>query len=344
MKRHLWDSISIKHGTMKDVEVNLFSIVKNEKYLMPAFFEYYRKLGVQQFIILDDRSDDGTLEFLTAQTDCLVLSSRFTFGEKIKITGSKYKKKIKRAGTLLKQIIPKKYLIGKYAVYADADEFLILPKNIPDISTLIKKLNKIRIDCVAASLIEFYPQSPKSWTKISTPMTFNDLIEESSYFDAHPLFSINPGGQINVKKSYSFSKRLFRKYKIKSINPKLSWLPHWLTNILPFYIQQSPVLKTPIINWSDKVYMTGSHRANVPPPCEICLGIAHFKFTSDFAQKIKQAMKNKAHFSNSIKYFNYNLLLEKISESGDDFLYPLSRKFKDSDCLEKAGLTWWRLH
>src|SRR5688500_9282519 len=77
--------LSVKHGTVKNHEVNLYAIVRNEMFFLPAFFDHYRGLGVEQFIILDDKSDDGTSEFLLSQTDCVVLTTGAAFGEQVTV-------------------------------------------------------------------------------------------------------------------------------------------------------------------------------------------------------------------------------------------------------------------
>ena len=51
----------------KDVDPSgftLLAILKNEIYFLPAFLNHYRRLGVQRFVFLDDRSDDGSFEYL----------------------------------------------------------------------------------------------------------------------------------------------------------------------------------------------------------------------------------------------------------------------------------------
>ena len=42
----------------------------------PAFLAHYRRLGADRFVILDDRSTDGTVAFLAAQPDVMVVGER----------------------------------------------------------------------------------------------------------------------------------------------------------------------------------------------------------------------------------------------------------------------------
>ena len=47
----------------------LFLTMRNERVRLPYFLEYYRKLGVDHFLIVDNGSDDGTREYLAEQPD-----------------------------------------------------------------------------------------------------------------------------------------------------------------------------------------------------------------------------------------------------------------------------------
>lgn len=48
----------------------LVSCVRNEMVRLPRFLGHYRKLGVQHFLFVDNASEDGLGDFLTAQPDC----------------------------------------------------------------------------------------------------------------------------------------------------------------------------------------------------------------------------------------------------------------------------------
>lgn len=47
----------------------VISVVKNEIEKLPKFFTHYRKMGIKQFIIIDNVSTDGTIEYLKKQAD-----------------------------------------------------------------------------------------------------------------------------------------------------------------------------------------------------------------------------------------------------------------------------------
>ena len=249
-------NVRIESGRFRDAEVNLYAIVRDEMFFLDAFLDHYRQLGVDQFLILDDSSSDGTREFLSDQADCLVLSSDLGFGDPV-AAGGEDGARITRAGTLLKKIIPQKYLKNKYAVYADADEFLILPEGIDDIRTAIRILERDRIACVAASLIDFYPQGLVDLDRSIRARSFSELLERYPYYDATSLVELvaddwpKPLGE-------GASKRLFREHGIKDVPPTLSNLPSALARFLPFPTPRSAWLKTPLIIGSCYQWLTSN--------------------------------------------------------------------------------------
>lgn len=63
----------------------LFSTLRNEKICLPFFLRYYRDLGVNHFLFVDNGSDDGGREYLAQQPDVSVWT-----------TGASYKRGLRR--------------------------------------------------------------------------------------------------------------------------------------------------------------------------------------------------------------------------------------------------------
>ena len=54
-------------------------VVKDDLMRMHLFLQYYRKLGIKQFAIMDDCSSDGTKEFLMAQKDVAMFTEQLGY-------------------------------------------------------------------------------------------------------------------------------------------------------------------------------------------------------------------------------------------------------------------------
>ena len=56
-------------------EIRLFAKIKNESLRIEHFLEWYRQLGVARFFLIDNESNDGTLEIIHNQPDCYVFQN-----------------------------------------------------------------------------------------------------------------------------------------------------------------------------------------------------------------------------------------------------------------------------
>jgi hypothetical protein len=247
---------------------------------------------------------------------------------------------IDRAGKFLRRTIPKKYLLGKYAVYADADEFLILPPEVGSLPVLIDQLASSRIGCVAASLIDFFPPTVAGLNSKTAPSSFAALVAANPCFDALTLLDLQSRRQPR-QLNPSTSARLFAQYGIKQAPGFLSWLPGWAVDALPFPVPRTALMKTPIVRWTEDVWLKSSHKANVAPPSDILLALAHFKFTGDFARRVKAAMQRKSHYRGSQKYFQYNRLLKRLSAGSRSFVGPTTRVYQGPESFNGTGLMKW---
>jgi len=62
-------------------ELLAFTRSRDELVRMPYFLDHYRKLGIGRFVIIDNGSRDGTLDYLVSQTDVDVFSTVSPYGE-----------------------------------------------------------------------------------------------------------------------------------------------------------------------------------------------------------------------------------------------------------------------
>jgi len=328
--------LTIRSGRARGKGLCLYAIMRNELFFLPAFFSHYRALGVREFYVLDDNSTDGTRQFLAQQEDCVLLSSPFNFGDLLTIRMSDGEVLTRRAGTLLKRAIPEKFLASRWAVYVDADEFLILPPATPSLPDVVRRLEKDGANCATSTLIEFYPQylheSRQGWI----PDTFEELIAHTPYFDATPFLRTRPGRQPALC-GQTASARLFSTFGIREIPSPLKLLPGRIADFLPLPVPRAAWFKTPLLKWDGKTWMKDSHRANIAPPQTPVLAAAHFKFTADFTRRVTEAINRKAHARNGQKYRHYQRLITLMRERNLGFLGRHSKRYLSPDDLILAG-------
>lgn len=331
-------ALSVKFNRpVRNAPMTLFAVMRNEKYFLPSFLEHYRKLGVEQFVIVDDASDDGTGDYLAQQPDCCSGSTRFRFGERIMIPDPDYGGLSGRAGPILKRVVPDHYLRGQYVIIADADEFLLLPEKIPHLPALVEMMVIRGWKSVAASLIDFYPAMFAELEDTVAPADVSELFSKFSHFDAAPFITLTQGKQPQ-KAGRTASERLFRACGIRDVPPVLGFLPQWLTGVLPFRTPGAAWFKTPVIRYDGGTFMVASHAANVPPPPDILLAMAHFKFNGDTYRKIQSALLLKSHARKGQKYSHYQRMLGIMESRKMNFICPQSVKYSSPEQLVAAGL------
>ena len=104
-------------------------------YFLPAFLAYYRRLGADRFVVLDDRSTDGTAAFLAGQPDVMVVESAIRYFEEVPYPPAAPPRiRELRAVRLWRDQIIDQFCTGQWAVDVDPDEFLALPADLPAFS------------------------------------------------------------------------------------------------------------------------------------------------------------------------------------------------------------------
>lgn len=121
----------------------LIAIVRDEIERIPMFLEHYRKIGINHFVIADNGSEDGTLEYLIKEKDVDVfyIKSRFKNGRK--------------EGWINKLL----YLYGFHRWYliADADELLEWPeRTIYSLKRVMGILESKGINRAGALMVDMY--------------------------------------------------------------------------------------------------------------------------------------------------------------------------------------------
>jgi hypothetical protein len=323
---------------VRDDALTIYSVMRNERYLLPAFLAHYRALGAEQFLILSDRSDDGTTELLMEQDDCVVLGSPFAYGTWVDMPPGEAVRR-RRAGVLMKALIPRRFLHGSVGVYVDADEFLVLPSPMSELREVVRALADQGADAVHASMIEMYPARFRDLDHAGPPPgTFEELLEVAPFFDGHPLVRVDPVDRALTVVGASASTRLFQHYAIGRRRRMLEPLPLTIRRRFTVSEYTSAVHKTPVVHFRDGVDLTDSHRAAGAAYSPLLLGLLHFKFTPDSLRKVPRIITEKSHSRQSRKYVGYERLFEEMRRSGGSFLGPDSTRFEGVRTLEVLGL------
>lgn len=334
-KDNVLDYVTVANGSFSAGKLTLFSIFRDEMYFCSAFFDHYRSIGVEQFLILDDGSKDGTREFLAAQDDCVLLEATLKFGQRIRFRNFEkgYGYTSARAGKKLKCTIPHVFLKDQFGLYVDADEFLLLPPKVNNLKEVVQRLSSSGDVAVIAPMVDFFPEVLSTSGRIpSPPQSSSELFEANPYFDGKPLLDVKADGSFRCIGEFK-SAKLFRQLSVQKDH----------SNVKPRK-KKSGVgsrHKVPLLFHSSEIFRTGSHNVNVPVSSEVILTLAHMVFTENLTFKVQRATAWKAHSNGASKYFALGALIEKMSVNNTSLLDSDSRKFESADDLIDAGLMRW---
>lgn len=147
-------------------------VVRNELSRLPPLLAHYRWLGVTRFAIVDDKSTDGTSDFLLKQPDVDVFQSSKNYSEA-------------ERGNRWFQQMPRFYGRGRWYLLVDSDEYLVYDgmedHRLPELARWLNGQGKKRL---LAPMIDLYPQgdiNEVSFDPARPPWEIADHFDSTGY-------------------------------------------------------------------------------------------------------------------------------------------------------------------
>ncbi|MGJ8606290.1 MAG: glycosyltransferase family 2 protein [Marivita sp.] len=285
-----------------------FVTLRNEHIRLPYFLKYYREMGIDHFLIVDNDSDDGSGDYLEGQPD--VSLWRTEGGYKASRYGMDWLN----------------YLLGKYGhdhwcLTVDPDELFVYPFcDTRPLPALTDWLDSCSIRSFGAMLLDMYPKGP---IEAHPYQSGQDPLEIASWFDA---------GNYTYKMNWKMRNLWIRG------GPRMraffSKMPH-----------RAPALnKTPLVRWHrNYTYATSTHML-LPRGLNLTYEewggekasgmLLHTKFLNTFAAKVEEELARGQHYAASHEYRAY------AAEEGSrkDLWCKWSEKYINWRQLEILGL------
>lgn len=131
---------------IKPGDILLFSTFRNENVRLPYFFKYYRDLGVDHFIMVDNDSTDGGRDYVASQPDVSVWTTKGSYRRS-------------RFGVDWLNWLQRKYADGHWTLVVDPDEFFVYPFcDTRPIRALTDWLDASDVRSFGAMLLDMYPK------------------------------------------------------------------------------------------------------------------------------------------------------------------------------------------
>jgi len=307
-KRRELSSVVDRTETIKPDDILVMSTLRNERIRLPFFLSYYRELGVNHFIFVDNDSDDGSREYLADQP-----------GVSVWTTKASYKRA--RFGADWLNWLARKHAHNHWVLTVDPDEFFVYPfSDTRNLRALTDWLDASSIKSFGAMLLDMYPKG----TLDAQPYhEGQNPFEIACWFDA---------GNYMISKNPRFG------------NLWIQGGPR-ARAFFPDNPARAPALnKIPLVKWH-RAYTYVSSTHNLLPRGlnlvydewggEKASGVLlHAKFLSTFGHKAEEELERRQHYAASHEYRAY---AEKLKDN-PDLWCNWSEKYINWRQLEILGL------
>jgi len=171
--RAIWRGFGLKLVVDRTLDMRpgpiVVSTMRNEQARLPFFLDYYRRLGVVHFLIVDNDSTDGTGDYLDPQPDVSLWRTQGSY-------------RASRFGVDWVNALLMRHGHGRWVLVVDPDEFLVYPHcDTRDLAELTTWLDISGKNAMGSTLIDMYSDRPIEETHCEAD---EDPIAAAPFFDA----------------------------------------------------------------------------------------------------------------------------------------------------------------
>jgi hypothetical protein len=278
--RRFGNQLTLKVDRTKEIgksDVLLVMCLRNELLRLPYFVDYYRKLGVNHFLIIDNGSTDGLLGWAKEQPDISVWHTEAGY-------------KASNFGMEWCNYLLRTYGTGHLCVTVDPDEFLVYPcmesRNLRELGEFLRSEKR---DVFHAVMLDAYSDKPLEETVYSSG---DNPWEVAPYFDRD--------GYVQVA--------------TRALTPFTRGGPRMRVHNRRVPAKSPALNKIPVVWWRRHYrYVSSMHdlvplkapgpreRANPTPTG----ALFHFKFFASLQDKASEEMHRKEHYFGGAEYERY---------------------------------------
>ncbi|MHA6346266.1 glycosyltransferase family 2 protein [Roseivivax sp. CAU 1761] len=307
-KRRELRIVANRTEAIRPSDLLVFSTQRNEGVRLPFFLRYYRELGVDHFLIVDNDSTDGSLDYLASQPDVSVWHSRASY-------------KRSRFGVDWLNWLARRYGHGHWCLTVDPDELFLYPFcDTRPLRALTDWLDASSIKSFSAMLLDMYP---KGRIDAQPYRPGQDPLEIAQWFDA---------GNYRISRNWRYGNL---------------WIQGGPRARVFFADapEHAPALnKIPLVKWDRRYTYVSSTHMLLPRGLnhvydewggEKASGLLlHTKFLDTFTGKAEEELGRREHYGASREYLAYAARLR----DDPDLWCSFSERYMNWRQLEILGL------
>lgn len=149
-------------------EVAVVCQLRNERVMLPAFFQHYRALGIERFVMIDNGSTDGSFEHLLAQPDVELYRTYAPF------------RRAESGNAWTNPLIGRPDYVRTLCLRVDADEHLVYPHyETRPIAMLWRHMQAEGSEVLAGFMLDMFPET-------TDQLQAEDFVAASTFYDLPP--------------------------------------------------------------------------------------------------------------------------------------------------------------
>ena len=278
-KRRELRSVQDRTASISPDAILLFSTMRNERVRLPYFLQYYRNLGVNHFLVVDNDSTDGTREYLAQQPDVSLWTSKHSY-------------KRARFGVDWLNWLQMRYAHQHWALVVDPDEFFVYPFcDTRPLRALTDWLDASSIKSFSAMILDMYPKGPFDLIPYQEGQ---DSLEIAPYFDS---------GNYVMRRNHRYGNLWIQ----GGPRARMFFKDH---------PERAPALnKIPLVKWDRNYAYVSSTHMLLPRGLNLVYDewggekasgcLLHAKFLDTLIDKAAEEMERRQHYANSHEYRAY---------------------------------------
>lgn len=275
------------------------SVVRNEIATVAEYFEHYRRAGIRRFVMIDNGSTDGTLDFISAQPDADVYSQVHQFST------------VRKQAWINQAML--RYGYARWYLVADADEHVVfddIEKH--GFDDLVMHLESQHCRTGRGVMVDMYGDQPLA----SLSPSPDGLRGRYRFFDPSPY--------VETLRPEMMSCRGGARRRVFS-DSNLDFAPE---------LTKYPLLKLELGEFVASPHHIWPPSRHLADPC--IFGILHYKFISSFAEKVADAVALRQYWNQSAEYVVYQSALAR--DPGLVMKTGQSAEYMDSRTMRSLGL------